>query len=56
MFVGQHASEVLGSAIPVEAGDGMPSNSKATRDNNELRVKLMSGNGHVGIRPSPPKR
>lgn len=36
MFVGCCASKLLGSAVSVEEGDRVPSNSKDTMDTNEL--------------------
>lgn len=55
-IVGQRAREHLGSAIPVEAGARVPSDSKDTKDTVRLGIMVLPGSGQVGIRPSPPKR
>ena len=55
MFEGRCASEVLQSAVSVEAGDGDPYSSKDTRVMDVLETTEAPKNGHVGIRVSPPK-
>lgn len=54
-FVGWCASKILQSDIPVEVQDGVPCNSKDTRDADELEIMIAPGNGQVEIRPLPPK-
>lgn len=56
MFVGCHASKILRSAIPVEGGDRVTSNSTDARNTDEVGIMLALGNGQAGIRSSPPKK
>ena len=56
MFEGQCASEVLQSAVSVEAGDGDPCGSKDARVIDVLDTAEVPENGQVGIRASPPKK
>ncbi|KAK4832453.1 hypothetical protein QYF61_023177 [Mycteria americana] len=56
VFEGQCDSEVLRSAISVEAGDEDPCSSKDARVMDVLETTEAPENGHVGIRTSPPKK
>ena len=56
MFEGWCASEVLCSAILVEAGDGEPCDSKDARVIDVLETVEVPENGHIGIGASPPKK
>lgn len=52
MFEGQRASQVLQCAVPMEAGDGDPCGSTATK---VIVLETMEApeNGHAGIGTSP---
>lgn len=56
MFEGRCASEILQSAISVEAGDGGPCSSKDTRVIDVVEIMEAPENGQEGIRASPLKR
>lgn len=49
MFEGQRASQLLQSAVSMEAGDGDPCGSIATRVIDVLETTKAPENGHVGI-------
>lgn len=53
MFEGQRASQLLQSAVSMEAGDGDPCGSIATRVIDVLETTKAPENGHVGIGTSP---
>lgn len=53
MFEGQHASQVLQCAVSMEAGDGDPCGSTATRVIDVLETMKATENGHVETGTSP---
>lgn len=53
MFEGQRARQVLQSAVSMEARDGDPRGSTATRVIDVLETMKAPENGHVGIGTSP---
>lgn len=56
MFTGWCASKVHLSVTLVEIVDGELCNSKGTRDLDRLEITKVPGNGHSGIRASPPEK
>lgn len=54
--MGQCASKHIESAMPVEIEDGVPSDSKDTKDTDEAGIMEVLGNGQVSARPYPTKK